>query len=319
MLKEIIKKIKKAKKIAIFTHRRPDPDALGSLSSLYEALLAKGKNVSAFLEQSVSKNYEFLNINYAKTECDFSQFDLVISVDVAAPTMLGDGFVQGFLNHPNTVSIDHHAMRTPVGKVEYVEAQSASCAEIIYKLLKAMKCKITPRLATLIYTGLAGDTGCFVHDNTTASTHILAGNLMKLGADMELVNLKLFKSGSVERLKLLSLVVPKFIFIGDSLIVPVSLEDFKAAGVNPDSGIELIDFVARLDGINLTVLIQEKKEGEASVSLRSTKKYDVSLLAEKFGGGGHRGASGIARLEGELSDIQAAFEKELKRLVGEDV
>lgn len=317
MLKEIIKKIKKANKIAIFTHRRPDPDALGSLSSLYEALLAKGKDVAAFLEQNVSKSYEFLNIDYAKTECDFSQFDLVISVDVAAPSMLGDNFVQGFLNHPNSVAIDHHAMRITIAKIEYVEAQSASCAEIIYKLLKALKCKITPRLATLIYTGLAGDTGCFVHDNTTASTHILAGNLMKCGADTELVNLKLFKSGSVERLRLLSLVVPNFIFIGDSLIVPVSFEDFKSVGINPDSGIELIDFVARLDGINLTALIQEKKEGEISVSLRSTKKYDVSILAQKFGGGGHRQASGITRLEGKLSDIITTFEKELKSTIRE--
>ena len=54
-IKEISAIIKKAKKIAIFTHISPDFDALGSSNALYFALKELGKDVEIFIREKFAR------------------------------------------------------------------------------------------------------------------------------------------------------------------------------------------------------------------------------------------------------------------------
>lgn len=313
-MKQIIKKIKTAKTIAVFCHSKPDPDALGALFALSEGLKRIGKEVKTVLEEPIKKKYEFLAEDYI-TEFP-ENCDLYICVDVAAPHMLGK-FEKNFLAKENTIEIDHHANRTMCAKLSYVEKFTASCSEIIYKVLKNLKVKIDERLATLIYMGLAGDTGCFLHENTTVESHILAAELMKCGAKVFFINRRLFKSNTKDKLKLIKLALSKFEYYKDTLIVAISYADFKSIGYNPDEGVDLIDFVSSIEGVNLTALLTERKPEICSISFRSSEKYDVSKLAERFGGGGHKGASGCKDLPGKIEDIEKQLKKEIKDFIKE--
>ena len=222
-MKRIIKKIKTATNIAVFCHTKPDPDALGSLFALVEGLKSIGKNAVAVLEDQTKNKFDFLNIPY--TTSIPKNADLLIAVDVASKNLLGK-FQEDFIMMDNIV-IDHHAKRTAFAQTEYVDSTWASCAEIIFKLLKNLKVKITPRFATLIYAGIAGDTGCFLHSNTTAFTHLNVAELINLGADVSLVNRKLFKSNSKEKLKLIKFALDNMEIRKNYLLLTVSFQDYQ--------------------------------------------------------------------------------------------
>ena len=313
-MKQIIKKIKTAKTIAVFCHSKPDPDALGSLFSLTIGLKSIGKNVVAVLEENVKKKYEFISGEYQTTFPE--NCDLYISVDVAAPHMLGK-FEEKFMALENTIEIDHHFNRTSSAKLSYVEGKTSSCSEIVYRLLKKLHVKINAKLATIVYTGLAGDTGCFLHENTTAESHVIASELINYGAKIFQVNRKLFKSNTKDKLKLINLALTKFDYYKDTLVVTISYQDFKSIGYNPEDGVDLIDFVSSVEGVNLTALLTERKPNNCSISFRSSEKYDVSKLAERFGGGGHAGASGCKDILANVGDVKSRLVKEIKSFIKE--
>ena len=89
MIQKILRLIKKAKKIALFSHSNPDPDTIGSSLALYEALIQKNKQVSLFCDVENGSNYEFLDLYKNYNIDELSGFDLFISVDVPTNTMLG--------------------------------------------------------------------------------------------------------------------------------------------------------------------------------------------------------------------------------------
>ena len=315
-MKQIIKKIKTANKIAVFCHSKPDPDALGSIFALYLGLKKIGKDVVAVLEEDVKKKYEIFAEKYQTTFPE--NCDLYICLDTAAPHMLGK-FEEKFLALKNTIEIDHHFNRTTSASLGYIEGKTSSCSEIIYKLLKKVKVKIDERIATLIYFGLAGDTGCFLHENTTADSHIVASELIKKGAKIFLVNRRLFKSNTKDKLKLMNIALSKFEYYKDTLVVAISYSDFKSIGYNPDDGVDLIDFVSSVENINLTALLTERKPNNCSISFRSSEKYDVSKLAERFGGGGHKGASGCKDIIGNVEEVKEKLKKEIKIFIAENL
>ena len=173
------------------------------------------------------------------------------------------------------------------------------------------------KIATIVYTGLAGDTGCFLHENTTAESHVVASELINYGAKIFQVNRKLFKSNTKDKLKLINLALTKFDYYKDTLVVTISYQDFKSIGYNPEDGVDLIDFVSSVEGVNLTALLTERKPNNCSISFRSSEKYDVSKLAERFGGGGHAGASGCKDILANVGDVKSRLVKEIKSFIKE--
>ncbi len=314
-INQLKKKIKTAKNIAVFCHSRPDADALSSMFVMVGILRKLNKNCIAVLEEEPKKKYDFM-IGEFQTEFPKS-CDLYISVDVAGKNMLGK-FEKEFLEQTNTIEIDHHHNRDSSANFTYLEDNTSSCAEIVYKIAKFLKIKIDSKLSTIIYTGLAGDTGCFLHENTNSQSHKIACELIDLGADISFVNRRLFKSNTKNKLKLIEIALSKFEYYKDTLIVDISYNDFKSIGYNPNDGVDLIDFVSSIDGVNLTALLTERSPNNCSISFRSSNKYDVSILASKLGGGGHKGASGCKDLKGDISEIKKKLQKEIKLFIKEN-
>jgi phosphoesterase RecJ-like protein len=72
----------------------------------------------------------------------------------------------------------------------------------------------------------------------------------------------------------------------------------------PQDSEELVNITRGVAGVHVGVLFMEQPRGGVKVSLRSRPGVNVARVAEQFGGGGHRQASG-AVLEGSLSDARA--------------
>ena len=172
-MQTIVKLLKKSKNIAIFSHKGPDPDAVGSALAFRHALLKMGKSVSLFCDDEIVGNFGFLDGFEDYNKSELGEFDLYISVDVASSELLGK-YQDVFSNKQNTIKIDHHEKGTNFAKHNVVKKYSA-CAILIFELLKALKVKITDKIATCLYLGICGDTGIFKNNNTDSKTFAVCG------------------------------------------------------------------------------------------------------------------------------------------------
>lgn len=288
---KIIEIINTAKNIAIFTHINPDPDALGSAFGFCFAMKSLGKNCCIFFEKDLSDKFEFLDRSLYKTNM-MGEFDLAVSLDTSDSKRLGV-FEEYFLSHKNTLALDHHKTHIKFSKQACVDFKMASCCELLFVLFKNMNLKLNKEIATCLYLGVSGDTGCFIHDNTTAFTHECAKYLFEAGADFSLINTKVFMNKKFEELKLMQKFISSIEIVKNIAIGQVLIKDklcYKDSDLDTSSFINAIRYI---DGVEIAVLIKQVMRGQYKVSLRSSKKYDVSIIAEKFNGGGHKQAAGF--------------------------
>lgn len=310
MMRDIIKLIKNAKSIALFSHKSPDPDAIGSALAFKLALTKIGKKVSLFCDDEMIGNYGFLEGFSEYNTSSLEGVDLYISVDVASSGLLGK-FEDEFKAFSNTIKIDHHSSGSPFAKKELVKFDSA-CAIVIYDLIKAMKIKIDANIATDIYFGICGDTGIFRNNNTDSKTFLVCSELLNLGADYRKVYSEFFDKRTLSNLFLTSNAILNAI-IDDEMkyaIMSVSTEDYEKFGASESENIGNLPNAFLNCGYKIAVILKQKSDG-IHCSFRSKFDYDVSKIAEKFGGGGHKNASGCSIIE-TLSNAENLVEKEIK-------
>ncbi len=290
-MKKIFKIIKNSKRVAVFAHQSPDGDCLGSSYAISFLCKKFGKDVDVFIDDDLTAPYDFIKYENLNTcEFDENNYDLLISTDVATSKLLGK-YAEVFQKFNNTIVIDHHLSRDLTGKYTYVEHR-ASCAEIVYEMIKKSKVKITKDVATMLYLGVSDDTGCFMHDNTTSTTHKIAGDLIDLGADISLVNYHVFKLEPLKTFKMTT-ELDQNIVMDNGLTYNVVSYDFM--NKNGYTSHDLGDYVNRLlnlEGTKVAVLFVEKQKNVFRLNFRCLKGYNVSKVANQFNGGGHTQASG---------------------------
>ena len=200
-MKKIIEYIKNSKNIAIFAHVNPDPDALGSVVAFYHAMKKLGKDCCIFLDELPDEKFSFLNFQLFKTEDDCKTYDLGVALDSSDAKRLAKMDI--FEKCKTKIAIDHHFVHDNFANYDYVIASASSCCEVLFAVFKTLKIKLDSNITTALYLGLAGDTGCFLFDNTTEFTHECASELFKAGADYLLVNNKIFRTKKFNELLLL--------------------------------------------------------------------------------------------------------------------
>ncbi len=315
-MKNYLKILKKANKIAMFSHSSPDPDTIGSTIALYLAMTKAGKSVDLFCETEISESYHFLEESklYNQVEFNKDNYDLLVVVDVAGLNMLGK-FQEGFDLHTNTLRLDHHAKGELEAKVNVVKTYSA-CAILIYEVIKDLKIKIDSKIATALYFAVAGDTGIFRNNNTDSLTFKVAADLLDLGADIKKVYSEFFDKKTVPFTKLTANTILSA-ELNDEFgyaIMKVSLADFEKFNVLPDESVGNLANTYLSCGYKIASVLKEKEDGIHG-SFRSKTEYDCSEIAATFGGGGHKNAAGFLikkSLKEAIVDVKAAVETYLK-------
>lgn len=306
---KIIKLIKKAKRIAIFSHENPDPDAIGSALALAHILEKLGKSVGLFCSGEMSVKFEFLRCYDRYNTQNLEDFDLYIALDVASSQMLGI-YAESFLNFDNSIRIDHHSSGTNFAKINYMKPESAT-AIIVFEMAEKIKAKITPEIANCIYFGICGDTGIFKNNNTDSKTFFVCSKLLSLGADPKFIYSEFFDKKTVPYVKLTSkcLLEAELDKSKDFAIMTASKEDYKASGAESTESIGNLPHTYLACGYKMVAILKEQ-DGEVRCSLRSKAEYDCTLVAEKFGGGGHKNASGCT-ISGTLANAKKTMKKAL--------
>ncbi|HHW89739.1 MAG TPA: bifunctional oligoribonuclease/PAP phosphatase NrnA [Clostridiales bacterium] len=305
--------LKGTKKIALFTHIRPDGDALGSMNGLALALRKKGIEVDCYCDSEIPSLLSFLpNAGSIQNGALNNYYDMMISVDCADEFRLGK-YKDIYLKHANTVNIDHHMTNTSYAKHNIIKNLSSSC-ELVFEVIKSLNIKMDDEIALNLYVGTVTDTGHFTQANTTSGAHLAAAELIKYNIDIEDLSQKLFKEISKEKLMLIkdcitymrffSLDRISFIGINQDMLQKYNLD------INETEGI--INYAINIQGVMIGICLTESAKNTYKVSLRSKKGVNIADIAAMFGGGGHLQAAGFM-INGCYEDVVERIIKECEK------
>jgi len=301
----------------IITHIFPDGDALGSMTTLHDILIKLGKNSKMICKSILPYQYKFLP-GFAGIKEDINQIStgdkkyVCIFLDCADENRAGLDIARIRENISCIINIDHHRSNTYFGDIDIVDGSKSATAEILYGFISAKyRSLFDYDIAISIYVGILTDTGKFQYSNTTADVHKITSELLEYGIRPSEVYEYIYESDPVGRFKLIQMVFSRIRHIKQlSLLYSHVLNsDFKKLKIPFYSQDGIIDLLRSAEGTSITALIKQINRNSYKVSLRtSDSKIDLSEIASKFGGGGHRAASAY-RDEGNLKTVMARLEK----------
>lgn len=301
----------RCKKALIVTHQFPDMDAIGSCLGLYEYLVSRGVEVRVWSAQELGRDFKFLKYssNIVSAYPSEFKFDTLFVLDSSHLSRVRHHHLIKY--DPSTVTvinIDHHPDNSLFGDINIVTPIS-SVGEIITRLLTTLNATFTPTMATALYAAISFDTGRFAHNNVTSQTLKMAANLLDAGADNFEITQCIDENKSPEDFQLVRLAIENLVCNPDLGYVYTSIPNMYS-----ENHFKVIDFIRLLGGFDIFIVFQEIGNRRVKVNLRSKVDFDVSDFAQKFGGGGHKRASGIL-MEGSLKDIQKAILDDLAEIL----
>lgn len=295
---EFKRKIEKASKILIVTHKNPDGDAIGSSLALRAAIRILGREVEVVDIDGVPERYTFLPYSFKISDGFYPQdFDMAIIVDCGGWSRTGF-FEDDELNidwPEELVVVDHHHIQNLTPGLHIIDAKASSAAQLVYYIIKQWGIGINKDIATCLMAGLSSDTGSFKHSNTTAEVFEIASELMSKGANLSKITQNIYLGKSIPRLKLWGRTLDKIKQDRELGLIfsVVTDEDLEECGADISDLDGVINLMNTIPGMKATMLLSEKEEGFKGSLRTEHPDIDVSELAAILGGGGHIKAAGF--------------------------
>ncbi len=294
----------------ITTHVRPDPDGLGSQLGLADVLEQMGKEVRLVISSLWPPRYDFMDPQrrIKRFEPPGSQYrdaEAIFVLDTGTWGQLGDfGAFMKTMNVPKVV-IDHHISQDDLGATRLVDTTAEATGRLICEAAAALGQELSPVAADALFAALATDTGWFRHLNTTPATFALAEKLAKAGARPTRLYDLIYEHSTLPRMKLMGLVLSRLRTVenGKVALTEIVMADYAATSAIPQDTEDMVNFTRAVAGVEVGLFFLEQPKGGIKVSFRSRERVDVAKIAEQFGGGGHRLASG-ATLAMAMQDAQ---------------
>jgi bifunctional oligoribonuclease and PAP phosphatase NrnA len=286
----------------LVTHENPDGDALGSLLATKLALDSLGKDSEMYLygDAPLPREYGFMPLQGLRRELPEDAGERVlVALDCANESRMGP--VPELLEQAQlTLDIDHHHDNSRFGEVNLVVGDASSTGEVLRDVFAELDVELTPEIAEALYIAVVTDTGRFQYTNTTPKALRLAAELVEAGADVHRVFQGVYESVEFAKLKLLARALERAqVYEGGRLVVSHLLRsDFTELNAAEAYSEGIIDYLRAVEGAEMAALIREppRRDGpKRRVSLRaSNDELDVSAIARKSDGGGHRQAAGFS-------------------------
>ena len=311
MLEQVLQEIRGRRRFVVSSHARPDGDGIGSALACARILRVMGKDAEVVMHDGVPRIYQ--NLPFADRVVhaeDVPANDAVILLecDSTQRTLL-NGFEECFL-----INIDHHASGRNFANVNWIDSSVMATAELVYKLARAACVPIDRDIATCLYTALMTDTGSFMFEGTNEHTFTVARELVLAGADPAQCARPIYFGHSAAKMRLLGAALSNLHREGPLAWIWVTQEQMQRFGAREEDCEGLVNYALSIADVQVAIFFRELADGRFRVSLRS-KGVNVSGVAEYFGGGGHKCASGCP-IEGPLA---AAVSRIVDRLRAESI
>lgn len=311
--------LSRAQTIVIVAHVYPDADTIGAGLALAQVLEQADKRVAvSFAAPAVlPESLQSLPGGHLLVSPDQipAQPDLVVTVDIPSVNRLGalcNLLAPAELGTAAEVLvIDHHASNTLFGTANFVDSKADSTTMLVADLLDAWGKPIDEPVAHCLYAGLTTDTGSFRW--ASARAHELAARLLDIGVDNAGISRTLMDTHPFDWLPMLSRVLGSARLIDDAAdgrgLVYAVVAHEEWAKARPEEVESIVDIVRTTAQAEVAAVFKEIEPQQWSVSMRS-KSLDVSAVAGRFGGGGHRKAAGYSAT-GSADDVVGALQDAL--------
>jgi phosphoesterase RecJ-like protein len=298
MLHEVLHQIGQRKHFVLTSHARPDGDAIGSALACGQILRLMGKEAEVVMHDPVPRIYQPLpfadHVRQADRVNGNYEAAILLECDSVQRTRLA-GLEKHFL-----ISIDHHLSGRNFANVNWIDPHATSTAEMVYRLGREAGVKITPEIATCLYTGLMTDTGSFMFQGTNEHTFALARELVMAGADPVVCARNIYFAHSTAKMRLLGAALSNLHREGSLAWIWVTCEQMERSCAKEEDTEGIVNYALSIQDVEVAAFFREMPNGSYRVSLRSKGQLNVAEIAARFGGGGHQCASGFA-IEGPLA------------------
>lgn len=303
IVRHVYEALRSAESVLIGTHEHPDGDAVGSSLALFNALRLQGKRVTVYVPDPAPDIFSFVP-GFNELTCakpDISLYDVVVLLDYTK--LYRTHLMEQVQKHRCTICIDHHHGNVGEAKLNLVVPEAAATAHILMALFEETGTPITKDMATCLLTGIFTDTGSFMHDSTTPEILKVAASLMSKGARLSHIAHETYQKKELPGLRIWGRALSRIVTnretgVVTSIITRQDLQECEA-GLDDLSGV--VNMMNTLPDTKFAMLLCEYQPGKIKGSLRSEphKGVDVSAVARRLGGGGHKLAAGF-EVEGHL-------------------
>lgn len=299
MLSQVLQHIESVERVVLTSHARPDGDAVGSVLACSQVLRRMGKKADVVLRDGVPHIYRRLPfadlVLQSPSISDVYQTAIILECDSIQRTALR-GLDGRFL-----INIDHHVSGQPFANINWIDPNACATAEMVFCFAREAGVRISPEIATCLYTAVLTDTGSFAYRGTNENTFALAQQLVRAGADPVRIAQQVYFSNPTSKMRLLGSALSTLHREGSLTWMSVNRRDMERCGAIDEDCEGLANWANGIEGVEVSAFFREMADRKHwRVSLRSKGHVNVARVAEHFGGGGHACASGCG-LEGPLS------------------
>src|SRR4051812_14062207 len=305
--------VREAQSFVLTSHMRPDCDAIGSEIGLALALRSLGKTVRIVNADPVPPHIAFIDPNRDvqvlgrdTTEADLKS-DVLAVLDTSAWSQLGPMADVVRKTSARRVVVDHHVSQDDMSAVVFKDTTSESTGRLVLQAIDVIGASLSPQIAAALFAAIATDTGWFRFPSVGEATLTAAARLVAAGTKPNQVFAVLYEQNSLPRLLLQGCILSnvKSHLDGRMLSTAITQADLNAVGAEATDTEDVINRLLSVAGVEVALLFLELGPQETKVSLRSRSTFDVNQVAARFGGGGHKAASGV-RYSGPLSEAEPA-------------
>ena len=297
--KQIFKVIKKYDTIVIARHIGADPDALGSQFALKEIILKTFPNKKVYAVGNPASRFKFFGNNEKIDNIDTTK-GLLIVLDTPDIKRI-DGV--SLNNFEYVIKIDHHPIIDKYANIELIDEDSCSTSQLILEFIFNNKIEINKEIGEKLYLGIVGDTDRFLHDYTSPKTFSLVTKLLE-ETNIDFTSLyKVLYQRPISEIRFEGYIYQN-LTLTDNGVAYIKITDrkLKEFGVDSAAAGNMINDLKFVNEIIVWVFLTEDiKSNLIRANIRSVGPY-INDVATKFGGGGHKYASGVKLKSWDDSD-----------------
>ncbi len=310
-LPDFLDLVRKARHVAIGTHLNPDGDALGSALAVSLILDQLGVAHTVLCQHPAPSNLAFLpGTDRIRNELPGETPDLAVILDLDAMNRLGT-VRHVFDDVPHKIVVDHHIPQDAPGDLRIISTKSPATCAILCDLFFDSEVTITPEIANCLLTGILTDTGSFRYPNTTSHSLHLSAQLLEAGASISGVSEEVYMKKTLPSVRILGRSIERAKITSDGRLtwVTIPYEVFDELNASDQDTEGIVNEMLSIRGVEIAAILREIRPGKIRGSLRSRAHINVADVAQLFGGGGHKNASGISfdgsLLESEIRIVEA--------------
>lgn len=331
-IEEVAQRLRAAKRVALFTHSRPDGDAVGSTLATARALRLVGVDATPLYAGPWSHRFDAVVADTKTLRIGGPEQipkllggrkgepDMIVVMDTGSWAQLVEAKPWLAERTDRVVVVDHHLHGDPdLASMRVIDTTAAAVAQPAAELCRLLLGKSHIRelpleIATPLYLGVATDTGWFKHSNVTARVFHIAAALLEAGVNHAALYQQIEQSDKPARLQIMERALRSLrLHAADrAAVMSLSKRDFAETGADIDDAGGLSDLPMTVQTVRVSAVLTALEDSTTKVSLRSKwtaqgPNVDVNLVARELGGGGHAQAAG--------AKIGAPLEEATRRVV----